>query len=192
MLSRGMPHTMRADGFTLLEVLITIAILAFGLLGLAGLQSKMQLAEMEAYQRTQAILLVTDMVERLSANRPAAASYITATALGTGDAQPATCTALAVGVNRDKCEWSNALKGAAEKSGTTNVGAMLNAHGCVTEIQALDATPGVCTAGIYQVTATWQGMHETAAPGFACPGDTVDSRLRAVTSYVSVGTPGCV
>lgn len=192
MLSRGMPHTMRADGFTLLEVLITIAILAFGLLGLAGLQSKMQLAEMEAYQRTQAILLVTDMVERLSANRPAAASYITATALGTGDAQPATCTALAVGVNRDKCEWSNALKGAAEQSGATNVGAMLNAHGCVTEIQALNATSGACAAGIYQVTVTWQGLHATAAPAFTCPGDVAENTLRSVTSYVSVGTPGCV
>ncbi|MEW5754834.1 MAG: type IV pilus modification protein PilV [Pseudomonadota bacterium] len=191
MLTRGTPHAPRAGGFTLIEVLIAIAILAFGLLGLAGLQSKMQLAEMEAYQRTQAILLVTDMVERLSANRPDAASYATATALGTGDAQPASCTAIAFGVDRDKCEWSNALKGAAEQSDDTNVGAMLNARGCVTEIQALNATPGACAAGIYQVTVTWQGLNETAAPAFTCPGDVAENTLRSVTSYVAVGTPGC-
>lgn len=192
MLRPGSSHLGRAGGFTLLEVMITVAILAFGLLGLAGLQSKMQLAEMEAYQRTQAILLVTDMVERLSANRPQAASYVTATAVGTGDAQPASCTAIAMGVNRDKCEWSNALKGAAEKSGTSNVGAMIGAHGCVTEIQALNDTAGACSAGIYQVTVTWQGLNQTAAPAFVCPGDTASSTLRSVTSYVSVGTPGCV
>ena len=38
-------------GSTMLEVLVTIAILAVGLLGLAGLQSRLQVSEMESYQQ---------------------------------------------------------------------------------------------------------------------------------------------
>ncbi|MFH1603933.1 MAG: prepilin-type N-terminal cleavage/methylation domain-containing protein, partial [Pseudomonadota bacterium] len=38
-------------GTTMLEVLVTIVILAFGMLGLAGMQSKIFTAEMESYQR---------------------------------------------------------------------------------------------------------------------------------------------
>ena len=45
------PHPGTARGATLLEVLITIVILAFGLLGLVGLEAKMQTSEVESYQR---------------------------------------------------------------------------------------------------------------------------------------------
>ena len=56
-----------------------------GLLGVAGLQSRMQVAEVEAYQRTQAIVLLQDMVDRINANRVNAASYATGSVtLGTG------------------------------------------------------------------------------------------------------------
>ena len=56
----------------MIEVLVTLVILVFGLLGLAGLQSRAQVAETESYQRTQALVLVRDMADRLSANRAAA------------------------------------------------------------------------------------------------------------------------
>src|SRR5262249_18984225 len=52
-------------GTSLIEVLVTLLILAFGLLGVAGLQSKMGLAEMESYARSQALLVLSDMAERL-------------------------------------------------------------------------------------------------------------------------------
>ena len=51
-------HSMR--GVSLIEVLVTIVILAVGLLGLAGLQMRLQSSEVEAYQRTQASLLLED------------------------------------------------------------------------------------------------------------------------------------
>ncbi|MDP3678960.1 MAG: prepilin-type N-terminal cleavage/methylation domain-containing protein, partial [Methylotenera sp.] len=53
-------------GALLLEVLVTIVILAIGLLGLAGLQAKLQSSEMESYQRAQALILLNDMASRIA------------------------------------------------------------------------------------------------------------------------------
>lgn len=180
----------------MLEVLVTIVILAFGMLGLAGLQSKIFSAEMESYQRGQAVVLMNDMVERINANRNAAATYVLgANTLGTGDAQPADCSALATGLARDKCEWSNALKGAAEtSSGGTKVGGMIGALGCITLIQAQDATAGVCKPGIYLVSVSWQGLNPTSIPSATCGQGTYggDDRLRrTISARVSIGLPSC-
>ena len=181
----------------MLEVLVTIVILAFGMLGLAGMQSKIFVAEMESYQRAQAVVLMNDMVERINANRNAAASYVltpaTAT-LGTGDTQPTNCMTVAAGVARDQCEWSNALKGAAETSGATKVGGMIGALGCITLIEAADATPGECEPGIYMVSVAWQGLNATSLPSATCGQGSFgsDDRLRRVISArVSIGLPSC-
>ena len=187
----------RQRGASLLEVLITIVIVAFGLLGLAGLQSKVQLGEIESYQRAQAILLLSDMTERINTNRSQAASYIVASPVGTGDSQPASCTSLAVGPSRDLCEWSNALKGVGEQKSsggaTANVGAMLGARGCITQVQAPDPTPGVCTPGIYLVDVAWQGMHRTAASAIICGQGSYgnDAYRRVISSQIVVGLPAC-
>ena len=61
-------------GYVLLEVLVTIVILVFGLLGLAGFQLRTSVAEHEAYQRVQGLILVQDMTERIYANRANAAN----------------------------------------------------------------------------------------------------------------------
>ncbi|MCM2252771.1 MAG: type IV pilus modification protein PilV, partial [Ramlibacter sp.] len=47
-------------GAALLEVLVAILITAFGLLALAGLQTRMNAAMMESYQRAQALTLLED------------------------------------------------------------------------------------------------------------------------------------
>jgi len=112
----------QSRGTSLIEVLVTLVILAVGLLGVAGLQSKMGVAEVESYQREQALLTLTDMVNRIYGNSAQAASYVTATPLGTGDSQPATCAGIAAGPALDQCQWSQLLKGTSEQtSGTTNV-----------------------------------------------------------------------
>ncbi|MBE0613900.1 MAG: type IV pilus modification protein PilV [Burkholderiales bacterium] len=179
----------------MLEVLVTIVILAFGMLGLAGLQSKIFSAEMESYQRAQAVLLMNDMVERINANRGAAATYASSPAtMGTGDAQPADCSGVAAGVARDKCEWSNKLKGAAETSGSTKVGAMVGALGCISVAQAENAALGVCTPGIYLVTVAWQGLTPTSTPSASCGTGTYgsDERMRrAISARVAIGLPSC-
>ena len=56
----------RERGATLIEVLVTIVILTFGLLGVAALQVRMQLAQTESYYRAHAVLLMQDIVDRLN------------------------------------------------------------------------------------------------------------------------------
>jgi type IV pilus assembly protein PilV len=189
----------RQRGTSLVEVLVTVIVLAFGLLGIAALQSKAQVGNLESYQRAQAVMLLQDMRARLSSNGANAASYVTATAVGTNDSQPADCSGAADTAARDLCEWSNALKGAAEvdtASGAsgTKVGAMLGARGCIEQLQAANAATGVCQPGIYRLSVVWQGMHPTKVSSLACGKNAYgsdDSYRRAIAVQVAVGLPNC-
>lgn len=188
MLKPAMPPCRYAAGVSLIEVLVSIVILSFGLLGLANLQGKLHVAEVEAFQRTQAILALSDISERISANRTQAASYVSNGLVGSGDSQPASCAALAMGPARDLCEWSNTLKGNAE--GSTNA---FGARGCITQVQAPVAAPP-CRPGVYEVTVTWQGMVKSATPALSCAAGSYgadDSYRRAISALVTVGVPAC-
>lgn len=151
----------RQRGLTMLESLVTIVVLAFGILGLAGLQAKMQSVEVESYARSQALILVEDMAARLNANRTHAAAYVTTTPAGTGDAEPADCSTTAIGVDRDVCEWSNALKGAAELTRGAPIGAMIGGRGCIEQLVGVDPPS-------FRIAVAWQGLTATVAPGIAC------------------------
>jgi type IV pilus assembly protein PilV len=180
------------SGATMIEVLITIVILAFGLLGLVGLQAKVQLAEVESYQRAQAVVLLNDMVDRINANTGTADNYVSASVFGTGLTDASPCPT-AVGPARDQCEWSVALKGAAEKQGTTQLGAMSGARGCIERVQAPNTGAGVCTPGIYLVTVAWQGLNKTVAPSNTCGQNSYgdEEYRRAISARVVIGLPGC-
>jgi type IV pilus assembly protein PilV len=191
MLNRSRPRCARQHGTSLVEVLVTLVILAFGLLGVAGLQAKMSLAEMESYQRSQAILALTEMTERMSANAAQATSYLNAGTIGTGPL--ADCTALS-GPPRDLCEWGNSLKGASEQKSAAPVGGMVGAVGCITQTQAYNPALGVCKAGIYQVSVAWQGMSPTATPALACGQGSFganEAYRRVIAAAVTVGTTSC-
>src|ERR1700688_544682 len=134
------------------------------------------------------------MTERMSANAAQATSYLNAGTIGTGDTQPATCTAIAPGPTRDLCEWSNSLKGASEQKSAANVGGMVGAVGCITQVQAYNPALGVCKAGIYQVSVAWQGMNPTAAPALVCGQGTFganEAYRRVIAAAVTVGTTSC-
>src|ERR687883_2000669 len=62
-------------GFTLLEVLVSLAIILIGLLGLIGLQAFTQISTFESYQRGQALILAYDMADRIATNRGTAGCY---------------------------------------------------------------------------------------------------------------------
>lgn len=150
----------RASGASMIEVLVTMVIIAFGLLGMAGLQSRMQVAEMEAYQRAQALLLLDDMSSRLATNRNTTVldGYVTASAI---DADTACSTAYSGSamVQKDLKEWCLALQGAAEVNGTQKVGAVIGGRGCIQSLGNRE----------YMITVAWQGLLPLSAPPASVP-----------------------
>ena len=58
----------RQRGFSLIEVMVALMVLAIGLLGLAGLQTLGLKFNTQSYQRTQAVLNAYDIIDRIRAN----------------------------------------------------------------------------------------------------------------------------
>lgn len=145
-------------GYSLVEVLVTLAILAVGLLGLVGLQARAHTAETESFSRVQALLLANDMADRIATNRSeakkgVASVYDTATAQGTGHAD-VNCTTLGTAnsaevATHDLCEWDLALKGATQTVGGSKFGTLSGARGCI----ALETAP----IRQFVVSVAWQG-----------------------------------
>jgi type IV pilus assembly protein PilV len=65
----------RQGGTNLIEVMVALAILSIGLLGLAMMQLEGMRHNTDSYLRTQATFLASDIIERMRANTTAAASY---------------------------------------------------------------------------------------------------------------------
>ena len=166
------------SGFTMIEVLVTIAILVVGLLGLAAMQTLSTLAELESYQRSQALVLVRDMADRMTANKNQITSYV-ANNVGLTVAD---CTEYLAtpSYKLDLCEWNNQLNGASEKvdAGAKNVGAMIGARGCIVRLDPVT----------FLVTVAWQGLSRAGVPKEACGtgayGD--DQNRRTVSTVVRI------
>lgn len=160
-------------GVSMIEVLVTLVILAFGLLGMAGLQMRLQSSEMEAYQRTQAMLLLDDMKSRMESNRLQAALYDEGTPLTSPVGANMTCPdidATSTRVDVDVKEWCDAMQGAGESNDTGNVGAMIGGRGCVEDL-------GIGPSGekLFRVSVAWQGLTPLSAPAEACGAGAYDS-----------------
>ncbi len=141
------------QGAGMIEVLITMFVTSIGLLGAAAMQSKLQLAELESYQRTQAVMLMNDMANRMMVNRNNAANYASALTYGGTAVCPPATSASPLQL-RDVNEWCEALQGASEIIAGNNVGAMIGGRGCIENV----------SPGTYMITVAWQGMMPTSAP----------------------------
>jgi type IV pilus assembly protein PilV len=172
----------RVRGVTMIEVLIAIFVLTVGMLGAANLQFRMQTAEREAYQRTQAVVLLQDMVSRINANRKNVVAYGTAAPLGTGTVLD--CSAPSTLAEQDQCAWHNELLGEGEKSGGSALGAMTGARGCID-------VPVATMPRRVVVSVTWQGMSPTVSPGATSCGlgayGSDDRFRRAMVASITIG-----
>lgn len=131
------------QGFTLLEVLVAVAILAIGLLGLAGLQASSLRLNNSAYQRSQATNLAYSIIDQMRTNRTAAlageydnVNFESSPACTTNFSAPSGNTA-----SQDIATWRNTLA-CALPSGTGRI--------------TRDVVTGV---HIFTITAQWADNH---------------------------------
>lgn len=99
---------MKQSGFTLLEVLVAMLVLAIGLLGLAGLMTSSMRNNLSASHRTQATWMAYDIIDRMRTNRAGAVTGGYVAPMGTA----ATCsTAVPTGTIpvQDIAAWKNQL-----------------------------------------------------------------------------------
>lgn len=103
-------------GFSLIEVLVTMVIISFGLLGIAGVIVNSMKNNQSSYARTQASVLANDIIDRMRANRTTAETAPYAYNLALGVAVPAGNTV----VLNDLSQWRAALA-AAMPAGTGSI-----------------------------------------------------------------------
>lgn len=185
----------RAGGYALVETMVTIVVIAFGLLGVAGLVSRSFVTEAEATQRTQAALLLQDMVTRIEANRANAVQYVTGDAGITGyetvnsTKSLLNCDPAAPLVERDRCEWGRLIAGVEERIQGETASVLLGGIGCVYELDAFNR--------VYAISVAWQGPSAAADAivndNFAptnCGRDLYgnEAQRRIVTTLLRIGT----
>jgi type IV pilus assembly protein PilV len=70
--STTLPRVAGSGGISLVETLVAVLVLSFGLLGVAALQAQSLRHNLDAYHRSQATSLGNQLLDRLRANREAA------------------------------------------------------------------------------------------------------------------------
>lgn len=182
----------KSSGFSLLEVLIAMVVLSIGLLGIAGLQATSKRTSYEALQRTTAVMLTRDIIERMRTNPDQIAAYngtVDTTTITHNDCSAATCTPVQLAAY-DLFEWQQAILGASELSDTgVNTGGLVSPVGCITVAAA-------CTSCSVTVAIAWRGMTKLSDPSIdTCgnasgnyddtAGDNVFRRVIAINSFIT-------
>ena len=174
----------KLKGFSMLEVLVALLVTMLGLLGIAALQVKAQQAEMESYQRAQALIIMSDIVDRINVNRSTVSCFLITTnttagtpfmgVAGSGHMTTPSCSASTPAYNSQAdaaiTELDNLLEGAAETlagADVVNVGAMIGARACIS-YDASTEIGGASGTGLITVVVTWQAMGDLIPPTANC------------------------
>ena len=164
----------------MIEVLVTLLIILVGLLGIAALQMRAQVSELEAYQRAQALIIMADIIDRINTNRTTVSCFAITTntttgtpyigAPGAGHVGTPSCTLSTANYNAQTVTSmtmiDSQLTGVAETlagADIVNVGAMTGARVCISydPTTIINGIPGT---GLYTIIVTWQGMADLAPP----------------------------
>lgn len=189
---RSISPRSRSRGVSMIEILVALVITLIGLFAMLGLNLRAFQTESESYQRSQALVLVDDMAQRIRANRTGLADYATPATAAAGSAAGTCGTAASTPAGRatqDLCEWGNLLRGAAETdSGGRNIGAMADARGCITVNAPAGAASGPSTANVVVV---WRGVNLSAtsasAPCVPTGFSVSDGDMRVTSAVVRFG-----
>ncbi|MES3008806.1 MAG: type IV pilus modification protein PilV [Pseudomonadota bacterium] len=152
-------------GIGMIEVLVTLLVISVGFLSMAGLQTVAKRSNFDAVQRTTAVILTQDILEKMRANPLSLEEYLTGgTGLGGGTlTEPDQGCTSAERCNTaqlaayDQWLWEQSIDGATETrmldGALTETGGLSDPTGCVTG-------PAAGGAGIYTVTIVWRGLSE--------------------------------
>lgn len=170
-------------GVGLLEVLITVFVLAVGLLGIAGLNVISKQSGYEATQRTLAAALADDLMGRMRTNSDGAnkpLQYYAPLTFTPSDKPQTPCTSCANAEQKraetDLADWFEIVLGTTDKktegSTTVTTGGLVDPTVCLTG----PGTPG--DSGVYTVTVAWRGRGKLPDSGTAntCGEDTYDDQ----------------
>lgn len=162
----------------MIETLVTILIVSFAMMGVAGMQYRAARTELDSYQRSQAAILLGDMAARMNANRRQAGAYV-AEDIGS---MPQPCEGQPTVARADLCAWGELLRGARERQGGREVGALVSGMGCV-------RSPA---PDLYVITIAWQGSAASGPAETDCGADFIpDATLRrSVSTVVRIASLG--
>ncbi len=125
-------------GFNLIEILVTMLIMAVGLMGIAALQFKGLQYNTDAYTRSQINFLAYDITDRIRLNKTAAATYVAEAAYTKGTTAYTACVqANGADKDNDMSCWYEQIDASLP-------------HGAIADI-----TEPVANSGIYQVSMQW-------------------------------------
>lgn len=153
------PTITQNNGFTLIEVLIAFIILTVGLLGVVALQISAKQANYNADQRSAALALANDIVERIRANdtTEAVATYNTTLShnspLTAHNCLNNTCSSMNMAAY-DLDQWRKALRMA------DNTGTLANGVVCISAEQSSDSKMIELQVIELQVVVAWQGRQK--------------------------------
>lgn len=140
-------------GFTLLEALIAFVILTVGLLGTVALQAKAKQASFDALQRSAALALGTDIMQRIRVNDVQSVATLYQMEFNTLESPSAVdcfsqvCSAAEL-ASHDKNQWLAAIK-ARENSGSLD-----DATVCISTVE----NAGAITKSVdIEVIVAWRG-----------------------------------
>lgn len=152
----------RAGGFTMVEALVALVVLAIGLLGIAALYLDSLRAGRTAIYRTQAVNLASDIADRIRANRAAGVAYVVdfgAVAQPTAcNSEAAACTPAQVAAD-DVFLWKQRILGTVDAGGNpVALGPLPEGDG------AIQVTAG--TPNVYVITIRWTETGQDAQASY--------------------------
>jgi type IV pilus assembly protein PilV len=143
----------KQSGFTLIEVLIAMLVLAIGLLGLAGLQAKSLSYTQSAYNRSLATELAYDLADRMRANISGIATYTAESSAQNANCENTSGCSSSQMAQNDLYEWNFAV---------TNT--LLSGLGTIAPVG------GMCNIVVCTITINWDdnrdGVVDTKDPNF--------------------------
>jgi type IV pilus assembly protein PilV len=192
---------LQQSGFSLIEVLFGMLILAIGILGMVSMQINSKRIGHDALQRSIATNLAQDMIERMRINRTELGSYVGASGISSGaitlggaaiatskpssDCTISTCTPAELAAY-DLWEWERSMRGAGEISAEGNlVGGLVNPTACITH-----------NRGLITLAVAWDAFQSLGNPfepaqcgvGLGLYGD--DDEERQVVYFTTLIFPG--